>query len=198
LNDLNQTIFLYLNASEQANTTWVFIAKLLADYAILVVPLLLVLGWVKGTLASRKLMLEATASALLGLFIAQLIGLVWPHPRPFMIGMGHTLIAHAADSSFPSDHLVVLWAVASSFMLRGRLRVAGLSLALFGLPIAWARIYLGVHFPFDMLGAAIVGAISAWVCFFARGWYVPPTLSLFTSIYSVVFANLIRRGWVRP
>lgn len=59
LSDLNQTIFLYLNASEQANTTWVFIAKILADYAILVVPLLLLLGWVKGTIASRKLMLEA-------------------------------------------------------------------------------------------------------------------------------------------
>ena len=59
MSDLNQTIFLYLNASEQANTTWVFIAKILADYAILVVPLLLLLGWVKGTIASRKLMLEA-------------------------------------------------------------------------------------------------------------------------------------------
>ena len=175
-----------------------FTAKILADYAILVVPLLLLLGWVKGTIASRKLMLEATASALLGLFIAQLIGLVWQHPRHFMIGMGQTLIAHAADSSFPSDHLTVLWAVASTFLPRRRLRVAGLSLAVFGLPIAWARIYLGVHFPFDMLGAAIVGAIGAWVCFLARGWHVAPALSLFTAIYSFVFANLIRRGWVRP
>lgn len=34
-----------------------------------------------------------------------------------MIGLGHTLITHAADSSFPSDHLTLLWAVAFSFLM---------------------------------------------------------------------------------
>jgi undecaprenyl-diphosphatase len=36
-------------------------------------------------------MLVATASVA-GLLINQIIGLAWSHPRPFMIGLGHTLI----------------------------------------------------------------------------------------------------------
>jgi undecaprenyl-diphosphatase len=78
-----------------------------------------------------------------GLLINQIIGLAWLHPRPFMIGLGHTLIPHVADSSFPSDHLTLWWAVAFSLALQRGPRIAGVALALLGVPIAWARIYLG-------------------------------------------------------
>jgi membrane-associated phospholipid phosphatase len=30
--------------------------------------------------------------------------------------------------------------------------------------MAWARMYMGVHFPLDMVGAAGVGLVCAWVC----------------------------------
>jgi undecaprenyl-diphosphatase len=44
-------------------------------------------------------------------------------------------------------------------------RVWRLSLAVWclGLLVAWSRIYLGVHFPMDMVGAAIVSTITAFV-----------------------------------
>ena len=47
-------------------------------------------------------------------------------------------------------------------------------LALLGLPMAWARIYLGVHFPLDMVGAALVAVLSAWLCFREERWFVEP------------------------
>ena len=53
---------------------------------------------------------------LVALLVNQLIGLVWQHLRPFMIGLGHSHLAHVADSSFPSDHLTLLWAVAFSLV----------------------------------------------------------------------------------
>jgi undecaprenyl-diphosphatase len=48
------------------------------------------------------------------LLINQVIILLWQHPRPFVIGLGHTYLAHAADSSFPSDHLTLLCIPVSS------------------------------------------------------------------------------------
>ncbi|WHQ45992.1 undecaprenyl-diphosphatase [Alcaligenes faecalis] len=194
---INQALFLFLNASGHPSVALVMLAQGLADYAIWIVPVVLVLGWLQGNESIRRLMLEATASGLAALLINQMIGLVWQHPRPFMMGLGYTLIPHVADSSFPSDHLTLLWAVSFTFLMHRRTRAMGAALALLGLPIAWARIYLGVHFPLDMAGAAMVAGFSAWLC--AREGYrlVEPALRLITAVYRVLFAPFIRRGWMK-
>lgn len=84
------------------------------------------IGWFRGGEPTRKTMLVASASGLLGLLINQIIGLACLHPRPFMIGLGHTLIPHVADSVFfPSDHLTLWWAVAFSLALQRGPRIAG-------------------------------------------------------------------------
>ena len=113
-----------------------------------------------------------------------------------MIGLGHTFIPHAADSSFPSDHLTLLLAVAFSFLMHRRLRVAGMTLAFLGLPVAWARIYLGVHFPLDMIGAALVAALSAWLALREVRLYLPLTYGLATRVHRTLFGKLIELGWV--
>ena len=81
--------------------------------------------------------------------------------RPFVIALGHTLMHHDADASFPSDHLTFLWSVAFSLMLHRPRWIASIAFVLLGFPVAWARIYLGVHYPLDMVGAALVASASA-------------------------------------
>ncbi len=197
MNDFNQTLFLWLNATGHPSATLLTVATLLAEYAIWMLPALIGIGWLRSGEQTRKVFLEATASGLAGLLINQIISLIWQHPRPFMIGLGHTFIFHAADSSFPSDHLTLLWAVAFSFLMHQRLRMAGVMLALLGLPVAWARIYLGVHFPLDMVGAALVAALSAWLAFREANLYLPSAYSVINRLHGVVFRRLIKRGWVR-
>ena len=197
MENLNQSLFLWLNASADASHAGVLLATILAEQAIWLVPIVLTISWLRGSEQIRKLMIEATAAGLTALLLNQLIGLVWYHPRPFEIGLGHTLIAHVVDSSFPSDHLALLWAVGFSFLLHARLRRVGALLALLGLPMAWARIYLGVHFPLDVMGAAMVAGLSAWLCFRQERRFVEPTFHWATAIHRRLFAPLIRRGWVR-
>lgn len=197
MEDLNHALFLWFNAPEHPSTLLLAIATFFAEYAIWALPVIIGFGWLRGNEHTRKILLEATASGLAGLLINQIIGLVWQHPRPFMIDLGHTLIPHAADSSFPSDHLTLLWAVAFSFLMHRSPRLAGMTLALLGLPVAWARIYLGVHFPLDMVGAALVAVLSAWLAFRELGVYLPATYSLAISVHRVLFGKLIQIGWVR-
>jgi undecaprenyl-diphosphatase len=90
--------------------------------------------------------------ALLGVAANQAIGALWPHPRPFMIGLGHAWMPHAADSSFPSDHMTVFAGVGLTLLFDGAVGWAILAL-LVGASVAWARVFLGVHFPPDMAGA---------------------------------------------
>ncbi|MFT4063761.1 undecaprenyl-diphosphatase [Paraburkholderia sp.] len=197
MESLNQTIFLWLNAPEHPGALALTLAIFLAERLIWAVPLLIGTGWLRGSETTRKTMLVATAAGWLGLLINQVIGLTWLHPRPFMIGLGHTLIPHVADSSFPSDHLTLWWAVAFSLMLQRGSRIAGIGLALLGIPIAWARIYLGVHFPFDMAGAATVAAFSAWMTSREARWYLEPSYRLASGIHHRIFRRLIALGWVR-
>jgi len=197
MEDLNHALFLWLNAPGYPSTLLLVIATFFAEYAIWALPVIIGFGWLRGNEHTRKVLLEATASGLAGLLINQIIGLVWQHPRPFMIGLGHTLIPHAADSSFPSDHLTLLWAVAFSFLMHRSPRLVGMALALLGLPVAWARIYLGVHFPLDMVGAALVAWLSAWLAFREMRVYLPATYRLALSVHRVIFGKLIQIGWVR-
>ena len=197
MENLNHALFLWLNAPEHPSTLLLAVATIFAEYAIWALPAILGLGWLRGSEHTRKILLEATASGLAGLLINHIIGLVSQHPRPFMIGLGHTLIPHAADSSFPSDHLTLLWAVAFSFLMHRSPRMAGLALALLGLPVAWARIYLGVHFPLDMVGAALVAGLGAWLAFREMRVYLPATYNLALSVHRVLFGKLIQIGWVR-
>ncbi|MFK4447286.1 undecaprenyl-diphosphatase [Caballeronia udeis] len=193
---INQSLFLLIGASAQPDRGVVALAILFGEYAIWLVPVTLVFGWLRGSDTLRHWLIEASASALLALLAAQIIGVLWPHPRPFAIGLGHALIVHSADSSFPSDHLTFLWAVAFSFLMHPEARRAGWVLALLGLPMAWARIYLGVHFPFDIAGAASVSVFSAWLSALGGRWFAAPVVRAAMLAYRPLFAPLIRRGWV--
>lgn len=194
---LNQALFLWLNAPDNPSQLSLAIALFFAEYFIWLIPATIAITWLRGGERTRKALLEATAAALLGLCINQLIGLVWVHPRPFMIGLGHTLVAHAADSSFPSDHLTLWWSVAFSLLLPGNFRRAGTMLALLGLPVAWARIYLGVHFPLDMLGAAAVALLSTGLARRAVRPCMPLVYRMAVSLYRMLFGKFIALGWVR-
>ena len=170
MEELNHALFLLINAPEHPGALTLVIARLFAEYAIWVIPAIVGIGWLRGDERTRRILLEATASGLAGLLINQLIALFWQHPRPFMIGLGHTYLSHAADSSFPSDHLTLLWAVGFSFLMHRSPRMAGIMLSLLGLPVAWARIYLGVHFPLDMIGAALVAGFAMLGRTWELGW----------------------------
>lgn len=192
----NQALYLIINAPEHANPFVVGIATIFALYAIWLAPLTLIAGWFRGDETIRRQCVEAALSTGIALLAAQVIGFVWPHPRPFMLGLGTNLLAHSPDSSFPSDHLTCLWTVAFSLVLHGRTRRAGIALALLGLPMAWARIYLGVHFPLDIVGAALLSWASASVgsalCKRPVAWLVATA----PKVYGPLIAPLVRRGGV--
>lgn len=195
---LNRTLFLWINAPAQADPFTVSLATLCAQQIIWLIPLILGVGWLYGNAHGRRVTLVATVSTLLALGANLLIGRFWPHPRPFMLGIGHQYLPHVADASFPSDHMTVLSATAGSFLLYRGFRLLGVTLALLSLPVAWARIYLGVHFPLDMAGAVLVAALTSTTASLCAGAYLPGLYRLSTLLHRRLFARLIDAGWIQP
>jgi len=78
-----------------------------------------------------------------------------------MDGLGTTIFKHVQENSFPSDHTTFMLAIACSLFLSPRTRKVGLVLILTGIIGGSFRIFIGIHYPFDIMGSIFVGTISA-------------------------------------
>lgn len=157
----NQYIFLLLNAPAHPDAVVVEAAKFAANWLVVAAALLMGYLWIWGPAMKRSALIAVAISTALALGINLFLGFLWFEPRPFMIGLGHTLMSHAPDNSFPSDHATFMWSLGLGLVATRASRRAGWLVAIFGAAVAWARIYLGVHFPVDMIGSFAVAVVSA-------------------------------------
>lgn len=197
LEAFNQAAFLHLNANLTTAAWKISVAAVIAEYLIFLIPIILIGLWCWSDDAQRASALKACVVAFVALGVNQLLALVWPHPRPFMMGLGHTFIPHATDSSFPSDHATVFAAIGLTLVFANSRSVAGWAVLLMGACVAWARVFLGVHFPFDMVGAAaVVGGVWLGVSPLWRrvgeGWTAQAV-----RLYRAILTRPIALGWIR-
>ena len=82
--------------------------------------------------------------------------------RPWVVLPGVRLLeaAQGPDLSFPSGHAAAAFALATLVALRFPRTILPAFLLATG--VALARIYLGVHFPSDVLAGAVLGAVPTW------------------------------------
>lgn len=193
---LNRAIFIMINAGPSTSTWVIHIAILVADDLIYLIPALLLAMWLRGDKSSRNLAIKAGLVALIGVGLNQIIGVAWQHPRPFMIGLGHVWLPHVPDSSFPSDHMTVFNCIGLSLLMGRSVRPGLVTLAV-GLCVAWARIFLGLHFPLDMIGA--IGVACMVHAMLSPVWRKmgDQLTSITEQMYWKVMALPIARGWIR-
>ena len=138
------------------------LARIAADYLVLFGAL--VLAWLYLRQQSLRTFIAASLAALVAVGIAGLIGQVDYVPRPFVAEHFAPLIKHAADSSFPSDHLAALGGICgAAWFTARRLSVAT---AIVAVAVAFARVYVGVHWVTDVVAGFGIGVMAG-----AAIWY---------------------------
>ncbi len=92
------------------------------------------------------------------------------HPSYFIDGRhlflagGHFLLGYKKSLSFPSAHAMNMFAAAALLTLLYPKRAVWFYL--FAVPVAFSRIYVGVHYPLDFLAGAIVGSAIGILVFY--------------------------------
>jgi undecaprenyl-diphosphatase len=121
-----------------------------------------------GSVRNYDPMLNTFLSCFIAMFTARTLALVLPfRPRPLYVPelglrISYELGPRIAEtwSSFPSDHASLFFCLAAGifFMSRG---LGMLALAyVFGF-IALPKVYLGLHYPTDIIAGALVGVLSS-------------------------------------
>lgn len=124
--------------------------------------------WILITLAlliarrTRKLGVMCAASMVFGLIITNLIIKNWAaRIRPYEMVQGlNCIVPLAKDWSFPSGHttnsLACAWVI-----FRKAPKKFGVPALILAILIAFSRLYVGIHYPTDVLGGAVIGLGSA-------------------------------------
>ena len=144
---------------------------------VVLVALTFLIPWSRLRQERRSGAVLATASAGLALLLNQPIAHLVDRARPYVDHPQsvHLLISRSPDPSFPSDHATGAFALAFGIWLYDR--TLGTVLLLIGALLAFSRVYVGAHYPGDVVGGALIGMAMATVLFL-----VPVTRRLIEAI----------------
>ena len=137
----------------------------LGDHGIIWIAACLVLIGYKKT---RRVGVVAAASLILNAVIVNLVLKTWiMRIRPFVLEEGLELITQIpSDYSFPSGHTSAAFATAVILFL-GLPKKIGIPAMVLAVLMGISRLYVGVHFPTDVLAGAIIGTLAAMLT-----WYI--------------------------
>lgn len=157
---LNTFLFQKINELAGQNVWLDRLAVFFSDYIGYVLLVVLVLVFIfKSVKLSRFMILVALISAVVSRgIITTIIRFFYHHPRPFEVLTVKQLIPESGYS-FPSGHAAFYFALSTGIYLYSR--KLGIAFFVVSVLMGFARIFVGVHWPADILGGVLVGIISA-------------------------------------
>ena len=173
MSNINVDLFYFINHNLQNPfLDWIMILTThLGGFVSLCAILVLII--ILSTIFKKKNIRNIAALCLVALLVADGIALVlknWvAEPRPFItLDNVRLLIVEDDPMSFPSGHTTSTCAVLFALIFKYKNKLLTIVLAICCFLVGFSRIYVGVHYPLDILSGAIIGILSAY--FVYRYW----------------------------
>lgn len=159
--NLNTELFFQIYNLSQKNpvldSLMIFGANELIFITFFLSVLLIILGGAK----EKRAFLLMIIGLILAEILIMIIHIFFFEPRPFAALNLIPLIKHVPDAAFPSGHTTMMATVAFAYLFcKSKFFVLFLVAMLW---VGFARIYVGVHYPLDILGGILVGFLSVFL-----------------------------------
>jgi undecaprenyl-diphosphatase len=170
MSDLNRFLFRLVNdawTSPALDPCLIFLGRI-NDYGVVWLVLLgalLALGGKTGRWAD----LAGLAALVVGLASSEMLKSLVMQPRPFLsLPDVRLLVSPPSSYSFPSVNATYAFAASNGASLTARrvlgcLPVWGWGFLSLAVAVSYSRVYVGVHYPGDVLGGAIIGTSIGWL-----------------------------------
>ncbi|WP_238884421.1 undecaprenyl-diphosphatase [Clostridium sp. YIM B02551] len=162
---MNLEFFRLINDLANKNTIidkiMIFFSKDMPYIFMAVTAIIFILGMINNKAEYRKVALNTIVLTLINLVLSFIIGSIYYVDRPFVHNKVNLLFPHTADASFPSDHATGTMSIALG--LKNYNKLLSIILTILSVIVGFSRVYVGHHYPLDIIGAYIIVFITNYI-----------------------------------
>lgn len=144
-----------------------------------------------GKRETKLLALELAALFVCGIIAGEVLKILIFRERPFHVLSSITLrVPPDTDSSFPSGHAVIVSIGAVFVLATFRNKLAALLLTIEAAVVCYSRVYVGAHYPMDVLGGILVGTTVVFLGLFVFRNYLSKLFDYVGNVFVRLFRSL--------
>lgn len=142
-----------------------------AKYLYLLVGVIALVWFWKLPKEKKKEIIIFSIITLPAIYLVSKIG-AWLYfdPRPFVADHFTPLIPHDPDNGFPSDHALLVSAIASIIYPFSKKVSAGVWVI--AVLVGISRVYVGIHHPVDIVGSVVISALVSALAYFVFSRFI--------------------------
>lgn len=162
---MNMELFRLINNLANKNSVldniMIFFSKDVPYIFMAAVAIIFILGIGKKNVEYRKVAFNTFVITVINLMLSFIIGSIYYVDRPFVHNKVNLLFPHVRDASFPSDHATGTMSIALGLKKYNKL-FSGI-LTTISIIVAFSRVYVGHHYPMDVIGAYIIVFVVSYI-----------------------------------
>ncbi len=158
INNIDIVLFYAINVGMQNSIFNVLMPAITNFGAHITWIVICVLFFIFGGEKGKKVAILCIVALILGYFISEALKYVVARPRPFSVLDGVNVLINTNGYSFPSGHATASF---TGCMIIGKEYGFFYPLMAFACLVGFSRVYIGVHYPFDVVLGALLGILCS-------------------------------------